>query len=156
MHRVVLSLIVAVFTMGQSVNALACSTSSATVQLSWDSGLFDATGVQVRLMYDPALVDIPGSSTQASVASRVVNQSGASGLFGVADIASGEPPVDRAVNIGLVTSAVLAPGSFARVTFDCLGSQAPSPSDFSCWTELVTSDGSVIPSPSCTVAVATP
>src|SRR5262245_34450846 len=81
----------------------ACSTGNVTVTLSWNASIGSISGAQVSLAYPNDKSDIPGSGSDPSVASRVSNLTGVSGLFGAADAAG-------MLQIGLVTSSAIQAG----------------------------------------------
>ena len=90
----------------------------------------DVTSARVDLAY-PAAANLPGSGTDATVKERV--DFAGSGLTVVNDFDADEDLTDDTVTLSLVGTDVVAAGTFATVTFDCVAGQpVPTPATFSC------------------------
>ena len=106
--------------------------------------------------YPGTLLDIPGTGNQSTVLARVTNLSGASGLFSAGDQDSDQSGTDDLLSVGMIsTASAVAPGTFARVVFDCAaGQRAPTAADFSCTPDVSSLFGTTIDA-TCSVALTT-
>lgn len=124
-----------------------CSTLTIQVRTTYgasDPG--DVSGVAATITY-PSSVAIPGTGGDPSVAGRVSNVSGVSGLFQATDM-------DTQIRAGLISISTPIPaGPFVRVQFDCVGGQAPPTSAFGCTLEASTLEGDLLPAAACTTEV---
>lgn len=133
-----------------------CSTATVTVHTSYQTQLPPdfVAGVTVMVGYDGTRLDIPGTGNQSTVAARVTNLSGVSGLFQPGDQDS--DPENASINVGLIsTGSAIPPGNFARIVFDCVGgATAPVAGDFVCTPDVSSLLGNTIAA-TCTVSVVT-
>jgi len=117
-------------TPGPTGNGTTCPASgqaSATIRIAFDNagGSANAAGVTTTLSY-PASVSIPGVGGQQTVLDRVTNLTGVtSGIFSAGDNDTNGDNVDDQLAVGLITTTnAIAPGDFARVSFDCTAGAA--------------------------------
>ena len=107
---------------GNGTTCPASGRASATVRVSFDNGggAINAAGVTTTLSY-PASVSIPGVKDDATVLERITNVTGVTnGIFSAGDNDTNGDNVDDTLAIGLITTSnSIAPGDFARVSFDC-------------------------------------
>jgi len=134
-----------------------CRTAEVTATVGWDTAAFpQVSGSAVRIHYPPAMLSLPGSGASEALRARVANLTGiADGLLEASDGPRQGSAVDDLASVALVSlTQPIAPGPFARVTFDCVaGATTPSAGDFSCTTEAASFDGSPVAPASCTLAV---
>lgn len=126
-----------------------CSgTESIVVTLSLDA---EVTSARIDLGY-PAAANLPGSGTDASVKDRV--DFTGSGLTVVNDTDQSGDLTDDTVTASLVGTDVVAAGTFATITFDCLaGGAVPAVGDFDCTVVSASNAGTTVDNAACTVAV---
>ena len=138
--------------------AAGCSTATLTVTTSYQAQAAPdfIAGVTTMIHYPGTLLDIPGTGNQSTVLARVTNLSGASGLFSAGDQDSDQSGTDDLLSVGMIsTASAVAPGTFARVVFDCAaGQRAPTAADFSCTPDVSSLFGTTIDA-TCSVALAT-
>lgn len=138
--------------------ASVCTTATLTVTTSYQAQAAPdfIAGVTTMIHYPGALLDIPGAGNQASVLARVTNLSGAGGLFSAGDQDSDQNGTDDLLSVGVIsTASAVAPGTFARVVFDCAsGASVPTVDDFSCTPDVSSLFGTTIDA-SCSVSLAT-
>ena len=135
-----------------------CTTATLTITTSYQaqSAPDFIAGVTTMIHYPGTLLDIPGTGNQSTVLARVTNLSGASGLFSAGDQDSDQSGTDDLLSVGMIsTASAVAPGTFARVVFDCAaGQRAPTAADFSCTPDVSSLFGTTIDA-TCSVALAT-
>ena len=138
--------------------AAGCSTATLTVTTSYQAQAAPdfIAGVTTMIHYPGTLLDIPGTGNQSTVLARVTNLSGASGLFSAGDQDSDQSGTDDLLSVGMIsTASAVAPGTFARVVFDCAaGQRAPTAADFSCTPDVSSLFGTTIDA-TCSVALTT-
>ena len=135
-----------------------CTTATLTITTSYQaqSAPDFIAGVTTMIHYPGTLLDIPGTGNQSTVLARVTNLSGASGLFSAGDQDSDQSGTDDLLSVGMIsTASAVAPGTFARVVFDCAaGQRAPTAADFSCTPDVSSLFGTTIDA-TCSVALTT-
>ena len=113
---------------------LSCESVTVTVRLVYDTDVVpELAGLVVDLNYPEHAVSIPGSDSDASVAARVTDLSGAHGLSSLDDHDTNSDGLDDQLTNVYATGENIPPGNFEQVVFDCTDmAPVPEPGSFTC------------------------